>query len=68
MKKLTEQEISFIKRIGIYLSSYDNVTFDEEGKVEEKVGEYLQIYGFDKNYRLTSDGKLCESILDKLTV
>jgi nicotinic acid phosphoribosyltransferase len=68
MKKLTEQEVAFIKRIGVGLSSYDTVVFDEEDKIEEKVSEHLQIHGFDKNYVLTSDGELCESILDKLTV
>ena len=67
MKKLTEQEVAFIKRIGVGLSSYDTVVFDEEDKIEEKVSEHLQTHGFNKNYGLTSDGELCESILDKLT-
>lgn len=32
--------------------------------IEDKVSEYLEKNGFDENYNITDEGKICESILD----
>ena len=62
--KLSVQEKRFLKKINII--SFD---FDDEDilNVEEKVSNYLQKHGFDKNYQPTEDGLICESILDKIS-
>lgn len=36
--------------------------------IEDKVSEYLEKNGFDENYNITDEGKICESILDCINV
>lgn len=31
--------------------------------IEDKVSEYLEKNGFDENYNITDEGKICESII-----
>ncbi len=61
----SKKQIEFMQRIGLTIN-FENPSDDELGIVEEKVSEYLQEYGFDKEYNPTEDGKICESILDSL--
>jgi hypothetical protein len=41
---------------------------DEADGLREDVTEALQRYGFDDEYRLTSDGQVLEALMDKLHV
>ena len=47
----------------------DNVNnfSDDIVKIENIISNFLQLKGFDKNYKLTEEGKLAESILDKIS-
>ena len=64
--KFSEKQISFLEKIGISINSFDNISDEEIDEVEEKVSEYLQKKGFNKDYSATADGEMCESILDML--
>ncbi|MGQ0765087.1 MAG: hypothetical protein ACT4OZ_05400 [Gemmatimonadota bacterium] len=44
------------------------MTLDEADGLRENVGEALQRFGFDGEYRLTSDGQVLEALMDKLLV
>ncbi|MGD9589691.1 MAG: hypothetical protein AB7Q37_14890 [Pyrinomonadaceae bacterium] len=44
------------------------VTEDEAVDMRELVSEFLQLEGFDAEYKLTKKGKICESLIDKLFV
>lgn len=60
-----EKQIEFMKKIGISIN-FDNITNDDFVAIEETVSEYLQVNGFGEDYTPTSEGKMCESILDML--
>ena len=64
--KFSENQIEFMKKIGISINSFDNPSDEDVDVIEEKVSEHLQLKGFDKNYSATADGEMCESILDML--
>ena len=64
--KFSENQIEFMKKIGISINSFDNPSDEDIDVIEEKVSEYLQKKGFNKDYSTTTDGEMCESILDKL--
>lgn len=61
----TNDEKKLLEELGIdnvnNLSDYDIV------KIENIISNFLQSKGFDKNYKLTEEGKLAESILDKIS-
>ena len=57
---INKEEISLLERIGLTQSS-------DESIIEERVSEYLQKYGFDENYAVTTEGRICEAILDLLS-
>lgn len=59
-------EIDFIKSLGIE-SNFGNLSDDMLAEIENIVSEKLQKSGFDENYKITAEGKICESILDKLS-
>lgn len=61
--KFTDKQIEFMREIGIK-SNFDNLSDDDYIEIEEKVGDKLQISGFNKNNEITKIGKMCESILD----
>ncbi len=58
-------EIDFMKSLGIE-TNFGNLSDDMLVKIEDIVSEKLQKSGFDKDYKITEDGKICEAILDKL--
>ncbi len=37
-------------------------------RIRDLALEYLEIYGFDKDYELTESGKLAEELVDKLYI
>ena len=39
---------------------------DDMDKMRDLALDYLDIYGFDKDYKLTESGKLAEELVDKL--
>ena len=39
---------------------------DDMDKIRDLALDYLDIYGFDKDYELTESGKLAEELVDKL--
>lgn len=58
-------EIEFMESLGIE-ADFENLSDDMLVKIEDIVSEKLQKSGFDENYKITEDGKICEEILDKL--
>ena len=64
--KFNEKQIELVQRIGVSVNSFDSLTDEEIEQIEEKVSEHLQKHGFDKDYKPTEEGKICESILDEL--
>ena len=47
-----KNQIEFMKKIGISID-FDNISDDDFIVIEEKVSEYLQKQGFDKDYSPT---------------
>lgn len=64
----TEQEIAFMQKIGIRLdfNHPETISDDEWIDLEEAIGDRLVVYELDESYFPTSDGILCEDILEKL--
>lgn len=63
----SEEEKNFLKsKINVNLS--DVKEDDDYIALEDKVTQYLCANGFDDEYRPNSEGKLCESIMDKLAM
>lgn len=60
-----EKEIEFMKLLGIE-TDFHNLPDDMLLRIEEMVSERLQVSGFDEDYGITDEGKICEAILDKL--
>lgn len=61
----TDKEIRYMKSLGLSLN-FNKLTDDDYVEIEDVVGEKLQKSGFDIDYGITTDGEICESILDKL--
>ena len=61
----TENQIEFMQQLGIE-ADFSNITDEDIVEIEDVVSEYLQQKGFDSNYSINDDGKMCESILDIL--
>lgn len=64
--KFSENQIEFMKKIGISIDFSKNLSDSDYELIEEKVSEHLQKKGFDAEYEPTEEGKMCESILDML--
>ena len=64
---LTHNEKAFIDSLRLILN-FDNLTDDDWGEIEDIVADALQINGFDEDYKPTSIGIMCESILDKIPI
>ena len=62
----SEKQIQFMLSIGLNLD-FHQLKEDDYIKIEDAVSEKLQISGFDEQYNTTETGKMCESILDKLS-
>ena len=54
-----------MRSLGI-LFDFGSLSNDEYIAIEEIVANKLQMSGFDEAYNITSDGVMCESILDQL--
>lgn len=48
------------------IDNVNNLSDDDIVKIENIISNLLQAKGFDKNYKLTDEGKSVESILDKI--
>ena len=57
--KFNEKQIEFMRNFE-KLSDADLVL------IEEKVADRLETSGFDEDYNVTDEGKMCESILDMI--
>lgn len=57
---MNSNQIVFLNKINVD----PNSSFDI---IEEAVADYLEVYGFDENYNVTNEGKICESILDYIS-
>ena len=64
--RFNEEQIELLQRIGVPVNSFDSLTDEEIERIEAEVSEHLQKHGFDKDYKPTEEGKICESILDNL--
>jgi hypothetical protein len=58
-----KRQIEYMEQLGIKCN-FERLRDDDLVVIEDVVGEKLRISGFDKNYNLTEDGKMCEGILD----
>lgn len=61
--KFTDEQIAFIKEIGIDVD-FDNLSDADLDAIEEAVTDEYQIRGLGKDYEPTETGLMCESILD----
>ena len=41
---------------------------DDRDKIRDLALDYLDIYGFDRDYKFTESGKLAEELVDKLYI
>ena len=64
--KFTENQIKFMKSIGVSVPSFQTLSASDVEQIEDKVSEHLQIKGFNADYSINESGKMCESILDIL--
>lgn len=64
--EFNENQIEFMKEIGVSVDFSKELTDSDYETIEEEVSEYLQAHGFDDNYEPTEEGIMCESILDIL--
>lgn len=64
--KFSNEQVDFMKRIGVSIDFSKPLHDDDYGQIEDKVSAHLQRYGFDKDYKPTKDGTICENILDMI--
>lgn len=64
--KFTENQIEFMKSLGVSVPSFQNLSDADIEQIEDKVSEHLQLKGFNADYSINESGKICESILDIL--
>jgi hypothetical protein len=60
----TDEEMKFLKKLN--RKKNFNLNDSDIFEMEDVVSNFLQINGFDKDYKITEDGKLAENILDKI--
>ena len=60
----TDEEMKFLKKLN-WKKTF-NLNDSDIVEMEDVVSNFLQINGFDKDYKITEDGKLAENILDKI--
>ncbi len=77
--KLTTEQYSFLQDL-IKQSIIANIFYkdnriviielseDDMDKIRDLALDYLDIYGFNKDYELTETGKLAEELVDKLYI
>lgn len=61
-----KEQIAFMRKIGLSIDFSKSLSDDDYEKIEDKVSDYLQMHGFDKNYKPNEKGLMCETILDLL--
>jgi hypothetical protein len=67
MSKFTDKEISYMKALGLAFD-FNNLS-DEDwawADIEDIVGDKYTFDGFDEDDVITSDGVICEGIIDKI--
>ena len=64
--KFTEDQIAFMRRIGISIDAASVLSDGELADLEDKLQLYYQANGLDEDYSPTPDGRLCESIIELL--
>ena len=67
--KFNDMQIKYMKSIGIKVDlekDVSDISEDDIYFIEEKISNELQTKGFDKAYKPTVIGEMCESILDML--
>ena len=54
-----------MRNIGIVVD-FEKLSDADLVLIEEKVADRLETSGFDEDYNVTDEGKMCESILDMI--
>ena len=62
----SQEQMDFMNRIGISIDFSKGLRDGDDELIEEQVSAYLQKNGFDKNYKPTAEGEMCETILDMI--
>jgi hypothetical protein len=67
---LSEEETSVLARYNLLFDAPPSPVLDPDqvDELRDKLGDLLQDIGFDKDYRLTPEGKTIEALIDKLLV
>lgn len=60
------KEIELMRSLELEID-YESPSDEDIVVISEKVSGALERYGFDGHYRVTECGKICESILDKIS-
>jgi hypothetical protein len=74
--KFSKKEIDFLKNtfplgkndFNFFIITDESIELNKNlaNKIRDWAGEKQQMIGYDENYELTEDGKILESIIDKL--
>lgn len=62
----TEREKTYMRQIGLSDLNFDDLSDDDWARLEDLVGDRLEIAGMDKEYKPTKEGSICEEILSKI--
>lgn len=65
----TKEQVQYLRdvlKLQYDFSDQDALTVDEWMDIEDTVANHLQYCGFDENYKPTSDGVMCESLIDEI--
>ncbi len=62
------EKLKSIKWTELNSHYYCTVAEDQADDLRDICGEQLQIVGFDKEYNLTNEGRILESLIDKFFV
>ena len=62
----TKEQITFMKKIGVPVRDYRQLTDDDFIAIEDYVGDYLTLQCLDRNYNPNEEGVMCYSILNAL--
>ena len=65
MKFFTKEQIKYLRSIGLKIN-FDVPSDEELQLVENAIEDKLMLVGFEEGYKINSEGKMCESIIDKL--
>ena len=63
---LTDEQIEFMKKIGVPVRDYRHLSDDDWVTIEDYVGDYLTLQCLDDKYNPNEEGQMCYSILDSL--